>query len=187
MQYRMHPKDVNKKGAGVSLKRRIVAAVSALVVGLVGAVAVAAPAHAGSYRYLIKLENTNYCAALPGYPYGAGEQLQLENCAYAPSFTFIDTGYASFEYWLRVDYSGYYVQAGVPTLLNSTLIQWPFCLCGDQIWHLVGASNGAVLIQNPAHNWWIMQAESASLYAYIRYAYVDTNPNARMRWILVPA
>lgn len=169
--------------------RKKIALLLAVVIGAVGSFAVATPAHAAArsgYTYLLQLENTPYCAALPGYPYGAGEQLQLENCAYAPSFTFFDTGYASYEYWLRVDYSGYYVQAGAPTLLNSTLIQWPFCLCGDQIWHLVGASNGAVLIQNPAHNWWIMQAESASLYAYIRYAYIDTNPNARVRWVLVP-
>ena len=167
------------------LRTRIGALLTALVVGAGGALVAATPAHAGTYRYLIKLEGTSYCLALPGYPYNAGAQLQLDNCAFAPSFTFVDTGYADFEYWLRVDYTGYYVQGGAPELLNSTLIQWPFCSCGDQIWHLVAASNGAILIQNPAHHWWIMQAEPY-LYAYVRYAYIDTNPNAWKRWVLIP-
>lgn len=164
--------------------RKKIALFLAVLLGAIGSVVIATPAHAGSYTYRLKLENTNYCAALPGYPYGAGEQLQLENCAYAPTFTFIDTGYADYEYWVRVDYSGYYVQAGAPTLQNSTLVQWSFCLCNDQIWHLVGASNGATLIQIPAHNWWLMQAESASLYAFIRQNYAG---NGYARWIFVPA
>lgn len=163
---------------------KVVALLVAVVAGLVGALVEATPAHAGTYTYRIQLENTNYCLALPGYPYNAGAQLQLEACVYAPSFSFIDTGYANFEYWLRVDYTGYYVQAGAPALQNSTLIQWPFCYCSDQIWHLVAASNGAVFIQIPAHNWWSMQAESQSLYAYVRQNYIG---NGYPRWVLIPA
>ena len=167
--------------------RKKIALFLAAVVGAIGAIAVATPAHAAArsgYTYLIQLENTNYCAALPGYPYGAGEQLMLENCAFAPSFTFFDTGYVSYEYWVRVDYSGYFVQAGAPALQNSTLIQWPWCYCNDQVWHLVGASNGAILIQIPTHNWWLMMAESASLYAYIRQN--NASASGYARWVLVP-
>lgn len=171
------------------MRKKIALFLVALVAGSIGSVATATPAHAAvrsGYTYLIQLENTPYCMALPGYPYGAGEQLMLENCAFAPSFTFFDTGVSSYEYWVRVDYSGYYVQAGAPSLKNSTLIQWPFCYCSDQVWHLNGGSNGIVLIQIPAHNWWLMRAEYASLYSYIRQNDASSGPYQLFRWWLVP-
>lgn len=164
------------------LRRKIAAIAGVVILGLGGAVALESPASASAWGpYLVKNESTGYCLGIPSYSYSAGAQFQLDACDHAPAFYFIDTNLFPYEYYIQVIYDGYYVQPGAPALQNSTLIQWDYSGLAEQMWKLVGASNGAVLIQRVGSASWCMLAESSSLYAYVR----QNNCNLLSRWVLV--
>ena len=167
-------------------RTRVGAFLVAVLMG-VGSVAVASsPAHASSWGpYLVKNEATGYCLGIPSYSYDAGAQFQLDTCDHAPAFYFNDTGFNPYEYYIQVIYSGYCVQPGAPLLQNSTLVQWECGVVHPQRWKLQGVSNGAVLIQRvpppSPENPWCMNAESSSLYSYVRQNYCTLLG----RWVLV--
>lgn len=167
----------------MKLRTRVGAFLVAVLMG-VGSVAIASsPAHASSWGpYLVKNEATGYCLGIPSYSYDAGAQFQLDTCDHAPAFYFNDTGFNPYEYYIQVIYSGYCVQPGAPLLQNSTLVQWECGVVHPQRWRSVGVvgANWLERVPPPIQEW-CMQAESSSLYAYVRQNYCNT----LSRWLLV--
>jgi hypothetical protein len=131
----------------MKLQRKIVGITGALLMGIVGAVALATPASAGTYRH--QLQNASgLCLEAPGN--GRNVQLILNTCTGAANqqFDFIDAGY-NWAYFLQPASSGLCLIPGVSNLYDSTVVLWDCNWSRAQVWFLdFGSAPGTRALRN---------------------------------------
>lgn len=131
----------------MNFRMRIGAALAALLLGTVGAVALASPASAWVYGPFQLQHVSGYCLEAPSGPSGFGQQLTLNYCGGPSShnqhFTLNDTNIAgSWNYVFQVEGSAYCITPGDADLYNSTIVTWTCNTSSSKfIWHL-GFPNG---------------------------------------------
>ncbi len=133
------------------LQRRIAAIVGTLLLGIVGAIALEAPASAATYGPYKLVHASGYCLEVPNSSYNYGEQLRLNYCTGAPNqrFWFEDAGY-DWAYFIHPAHSGYCIVPGVSSLVDSTVIQWPCNYQTGQVWILgFGQQYGSRTLYHP--------------------------------------
>jgi hypothetical protein len=155
----------------MKVRQRVLALLTATVLGTGGALALAAPAHANSYGpYFIVHAASGLCVEVPNSSNVAGEQLRLNSCrdTLGQFFTFVDAGGSSL-FFIQPAYNSYCLQPGAPDLFNSTIIQWACDQTFNQTWFVMdhyklenthsvlcmGVGTGVVgayVVQNNCHN-----------------------------------
>jgi hypothetical protein len=135
----------------VKLSRKVAGIVGALILGMGGAVAVAAPASAGTYVH-VAVHASSLCLDVPGFSTAPGEQVTLYQCngGSNQAFLFEDAGY-DFAYFVHPMHNrSMCLVPGNASLADSTIIQWP-CNRGIRQTWVLGASAtypGMVVMQN---------------------------------------
>jgi len=161
--------------------RRIKALLAAALVGVVGAVVVATPAHAGSYLHVVRHSSSAFCMEVPYDPATGtgsmvmGEQLRQGICGpqttWYQNFWFEDTGVPHL-YFLRPGHNLWCVQPGVVGMQRSTLIQWACTWGNEQKWLLEPVTPGSAgyTLMNAASGMCIT-VEDDTLGQYIRQSF----------------
>jgi len=108
----------------VKIKQRVAAA----LVGIVGAVAIATPAHALSYLHRIINYNTGLCLEVPNSSMQMNEQLTVSVCgptsgSWNQKFWFSDGTFSNM-YFVRPGHNLWCTTPGVASLYRSTIVQW---------------------------------------------------------------
>ena len=108
------------------IRRHIAGLLAALVVGAVGATAVATPASAASLGPFRIVHNSGFCLEVPEGNYGWYTQLRLAPChSYAyQQFTLVETG-VPWQFYIQT-YHWYCLDVGSwSTAPDARIVQWP--------------------------------------------------------------
>ena len=148
----------------MKLRVRIAAIIGTLLLGVGVAVALEAPASAGTYPHTIVIRGL--CVEVPNGSFNWGEQLRLNNCNGSRSqvFNFEDAGF-DWGYFLMPSYNGLCLTPGNASLFNSTIIQWPCNWGSRQTWVLGFAPDSRILYTTFSR--WCLGVSSAFVGAYV--------------------
>jgi hypothetical protein len=153
----------------MKLQRRIAAAVGAALLGVGGAVALAAPASAAVYSHPV-VHNSGLCLDVPGFSTVAGQQLTLYPCNGGSNQTFLfeDAG-GDWLYYIHPRHNpSMCLVPGNASLFNSTIIQWPCDGGTRQRWNLGFGPFDRILVDT--YSGWCAGVDSAFPGTYVRQA-----------------
>ncbi len=164
----------------MKLRQRIIAIVGTLLLGIGGALALEAPASAGTYPHT--LSTGGLCLEVPNSSRVPSEQLWLNYCTGAANqvFNFDDAG-RDWWYFLRPSHNtGQCLTPGAASLFNSTIVQWPCNWANYQTWLLVRGNDGSYSLVN-IYNGWCLGLDFAYAGAYVRQG---SCTSLRSRWMV---
>jgi hypothetical protein len=124
----------------MKIRARVGAALTAVLLGVVGAAALASPASAAAYGpYELKHGASGFCLEAPTS--NINQQLILNYCGGPAShnehFIFDDSGTGAYQYFVRLEGTSYCLVPGNADLFGSTIVLWP-CDYGSYrfVWYL---------------------------------------------------
>lgn len=153
----------------MKLQRRIIGIIGALLVGIVGTVALATPASAGTYVHPL-VNNSGLCLDVPGFSTQPGVQLILSSCNGGSNQTFLfDDAGGAWLYNIRPSHNpSMCLVPGNADLFNSTIIQWPCDRGIRQRWYLGFGMWDRILVNS--HSGWCAGVNFAFSGAYVTQA-----------------
>jgi len=173
----------------MKVRARVGAALTTVLLAVVGAVALASPASAASYGpYELKHGRSGLCLEAPTS--NLNQQLILNYCGGPAShnehFIFDDSGTGAYQYFVRLEGTSYCLVPGNADLFGSTVVLWP-CDYGSYrfVWYLgfpretdhdVRNLMNMYTVQHnaPASGWCIDSTNSnAGVYVTMRGCYGD--------------
>lgn len=167
----------------MTLRKRIGALLVATVVALVGAIAIATPAHAGSYLHVVRHWDSRLCLEVPYDPATGtgsmvmGAQLRIGICGpndqttWYQNFWFEDVTGAPNWYFLRPGHNLWCIQPGAPALVRSTIIQWACTWRSEQMWLLQQVGTGPTYTLRNGSSLMCLTVDGTGLGEYARQSF----------------